>query len=109
MKMRLTAKIGPLDSMAGNIRTLPAIARPVKSEQARQDMEKNGSPKRKFNSSVTAGDRHFEALRLEAKKGPERRPCNILASDWPICHMRCYHRPRCWAAVAADLQINVWE
>lgn len=102
MKQRLTTKIGPLEGMAGRIRTLPAIARPFKSEQSRQDMGR-----RKTISSASAGDRHFEALRAAEKKEPSH-PCMVRIADWPVCHMRCYHRHRCGAALASDLQFNIW-
>ena len=107
MKQRLTTKIGPLDGMAAKIRTLPAIARPVKSEQARQDMESKDPTKRRFVSSASAGDRHFEALRAAEKKEPSH-PCMVRIADWPVCHMRCYHRHRCGAALASDLHFNIW-
>ena len=83
---------------------LPRSRRFATGATRSRDYYAEGETKERSNS----GDEWAAQVKAQKPKGPAKRPCNIPASEWPICHQRCYHRPHCGAALAADLQFNIW-
>jgi hypothetical protein len=75
------------------------------SNESRNYYQPDGGPREKFNS----GDEWAAAVRVAKPKGPAARPCGLRVAEWPLCHERCYLRHKCGAALAADLQFNLWD